>query len=906
MSRLNPLVGWESNVTVTCREGEEYQLCGSCENTCEDPFSKRPCPSPCNPGCVCQKGFVRARDRRCIRPQHCNIPTCGENEEYSECGSSCPLTCSNYQESVFCTKGCAKGCFCKSGYVEGPNKKCILPQKCPIGPCRTNEVANDCVNPCNTCVQRGKCFYEFCSRGCDCRPGHFRNSTGHCVLAALCDVAESMCPKHEHYVPCINLCNDCWSRGDCEQSYCQPGCDCDPGFFRDDNGDCIPESQCISEEVACGINEEYTDCVNPCNDCIKQGNCQYVCQYGCDCKKGYFRDPKGLCIPAEQCSAEPGIESKNCRNCRQICPANEQFYVCKPTCRNSCDNFNDTTMPCSLECTSGCFCKKGYVKRKDGACVPPTECPRECGLHEEYRNCGPACPATCSSLSKSVPCTHQCVKGCFCKSGYIRGPQGTCIRPELCPGGQNVTVNGDRYRAMITNFFIPGLNNHDVQELWFQQDGATCHTARATIDLLKDTFGDRLISRFGPVNWPPRSCDLTPLDYFLWGYVKSLVYADKLQTLDHLEDNIRRVIADIRQQMLEKVLENWTPRLDYIRASRGSPMPEIIFKIQYVGYDPRLVTEWVRVRIPKCGENEEYNECGPACAPTCMTLGQTVSCHHECVRGCFCKPGYVRGPNGKCINPSLCPAVCGKNEVFLQCGTACPASCRTLSNPRNLPCPNHCVKGCFCKEGFVRGPDGTCIPPTTCPSICGDKEEFKVCGTACPATCTNHTTPRPCPTLCVKGCFCLPGYVRGPEGKCILPQSCPVVCGEREEYMDCGPPCPFKCEDMSKGPCSGPCIKGCFCKKGFVRGPDGKCILPALCPAGVWLKEIWDPLRVLPLTPTHRRLRLEWCRARGNWTLAEGNQIVFSDESRFNLSSDGNRARVWRPRGERPKPAFAL
>ncbi|GFT13946.1 uncharacterized protein TNCV_2615841 [Trichonephila clavipes] len=114
------------------------------------------------------------------------------------------------------------------------------------------------------------------------------------------------------------------------------------------------------------------------------------------------------------------------------------------------------------------------------------------------------------------------------------------------------------------------------QELWFQQDGETCHTARATIDLLKDTFGDRLISRFGPVNWPPRSCDLTPLDSFLWGYVKSLVYADKPQTLDPLEDNIRRVIADIRPQMLEKVIENWTSRLDYIRAS---PMPEIIFKM---------------------------------------------------------------------------------------------------------------------------------------------------------------------------------------------------------------------------------------------------------------------------------------------------------------------------------------
>ncbi|GFW51595.1 DUF4817 domain-containing protein [Trichonephila clavipes] len=100
-------------------------------------------------------------------------------------------------------------------------------------------------------------------------------------------------------------------------------------------------------------------------------------------------------------------------------------------------------------------------------------------------------------------------------------------------------------------------------------------TARATIDLLKDTLGDRLISRFGPVNWPPRPCDLTPLDYFLWSYVKSLVYADKPQTLDHLEDNIRRVIADIRPQMLE----NWTSRLVYIRASRSSHKPEIIFKM---------------------------------------------------------------------------------------------------------------------------------------------------------------------------------------------------------------------------------------------------------------------------------------------------------------------------------------
>ncbi|GFV07547.1 hypothetical protein TNCV_1701831, partial [Trichonephila clavipes] len=67
---------------------------------------------------------------------------------------------------------------------------------------------------------------------------------------------------------------------------------------------------------------------------------------------------------------------------------------------------------------------------------------------------------------------------------------------------------------------------------------------------------------------------------FLWGYVKSLIFADKPQTLDHLEDNIRRVIADIRPQMLRKKSSkigrpDWTTS----GASRGSHMPEIIFKI---------------------------------------------------------------------------------------------------------------------------------------------------------------------------------------------------------------------------------------------------------------------------------------------------------------------------------------
>ncbi|GFT16418.1 transposable element Tcb2 transposase [Trichonephila clavipes] len=66
------------------------------------------------------------------------------------------------------------------------------------------------------------------------------------------------------------------------------------------------------------------------------------------------------------------------------------------------------------------------------------------------------------------------------------------------------------------------------------------------------------------------------------------------------------------------------------------------------------------------------------------------------------------------------------------------------------------------------------------------------------------------------------------------------------------------------------------------------------------------PLRRLPMTPTHRRIHLEWCRAPRDWIATEWNQVVFSDESRFNLSKDDNRVRVWRPCGKRLNPVFAL
>ena len=72
-----------------------------------------------------------------------------------------------------------------------------------------------------------------------------------------------------------------------------------------------------------------------------------------------------------------------------------------------------------------------------------------------------------------------------------------------------VTVNGDRYRAMLNEFLFTKIEEEkDIGNIWFQQDGATCHTAEATLDVLRPVFEDRIISRRADVIWLSRSCNL--------------------------------------------------------------------------------------------------------------------------------------------------------------------------------------------------------------------------------------------------------------------------------------------------------------------------------------------------------------------------------------------------------------
>ena len=117
----------------------------------------------------------------------------------------------------------------------------------------------------------------------------------------------------------------------------------------------------------------------------------------------------------------------------------------------------------------------------------------------------------------------------------------------------------------------------DIGNIWFQQDRATCQTAEATLDVLSPDFEDRIISHRADVIWPPRSCDLTPLDYYLWDAVRDKCYADKAEAIDALKDNIRETMGKILLHTIDNVLKNWADVVGYCMASRGSHLIESIF-----------------------------------------------------------------------------------------------------------------------------------------------------------------------------------------------------------------------------------------------------------------------------------------------------------------------------------------
>jgi hypothetical protein len=134
------------------------------------------------------------------------------------------------------------------------------------------------------------------------------------------------------------------------------------------------------------------------------------------------------------------------------------------------------------------------------------------------------------------------------------------------------TVNQYNYLDMLKNFFWKAhCQAPNFKKYYFVQDGATPHTANSVQNYLKSKFSDRFFTKD---IWPPRSPDINPCDFFLWGYLKDRVYNPMPKTVDELKANIKREFKKITEQMLKSTFSNFLKRLETIKELDGGHIEE--------------------------------------------------------------------------------------------------------------------------------------------------------------------------------------------------------------------------------------------------------------------------------------------------------------------------------------------
>ncbi|GFY27648.1 uncharacterized protein TNCV_910991 [Trichonephila clavipes] len=125
-------------------------------------------------------------------------------------------------------------------------------------------------------------------------------------------------------------------------------------------------------------------------------------------------------------------------------------------------------------------------------------------------------------------------------------------------GPVTCSITGQRYASLFRNKLIPDLKARQcLSRIIFMQDGAPPHITLCVKDVLKHHFTEkRVISRQFLHLLPPRSPDLNPCDFWLWGHLRQLVSYDQPRTLPDLKDSISRHVLNISQNTLRSTVEH--------------------------------------------------------------------------------------------------------------------------------------------------------------------------------------------------------------------------------------------------------------------------------------------------------------------------------------------------------------
>ncbi|GFR12685.1 uncharacterized protein TNCT_390051 [Trichonephila clavata] len=433
----------------------------------------------------CKQGLVLRADGRCVQPQECPKPpapkvTCRADEDYYECSPSCKNTCENFNNpGAKCQCG-PPGCFCRRGLVLRADGRCVRPQECP-------------------------------------KPS----------------APKVVCRHDEEYYECNPRCrNTCENFNNPEQK-CQcgaPGCFCRQGLVLRADGRCVRPEECrkpSTPKAVCREDEDYYECNPSCrNTCENMYNQELKCECGppgCFCREGLVLRADGRCVQPQECPKPPARRQPPPR-----CPKNAIYIECGSPCPPTCEDLEPE--PCEEKCVQACYCKPGYVKRKDGICVKIETClprrrpelpppPPKCPKNAIFIECGSPCPPTCEN--RYPTCEEKCTTACYCKPGYLKSKQqGKCVRADQCeppPVIERCGVDEEYYQCTPSckntceNFRNPPLYVNVDLQVAFVKKALSCEPMENVCDQISVLYSAVETSSTTPAHQAARTLVKTAL-----------------------------------------------------------------------------------------------------------------------------------------------------------------------------------------------------------------------------------------------------------------------------------------------------------------------------------------------------------------------------------------------------------
>jgi hypothetical protein len=142
---------------------------------------------------------------------------------------------------------------------------------------------------------------------------------------------------------------------------------------------------------------------------------------------------------------------------------------------------------------------------------------------------------------------------------------GHNLKSPLIIVPQGVKINTDVYLDMLERDVLTWLDEIRVNVV-FQQDGAPAHRSRVAQEWCEMAFGEKFISAD---EWPPSSCDLTPLDYSIWSILESRACAVPHKSVESLISALQREWEKLDQETINKAVAQFPGRLEACISADG-------------------------------------------------------------------------------------------------------------------------------------------------------------------------------------------------------------------------------------------------------------------------------------------------------------------------------------------------